>query len=201
MIRTFFQTLLASVTLATSPAAAPAITTPTPIEVVQQITAPIPESTCFQNCTTTVVGLALIRGFEGYSPFIYKDAVGLPTIGFGHLISPGEKFQEPLMTAEAEDLFRKDVRRHEIPTNKIIRVPLYPHQFDALLSFAYNEGVGKLSGSTLLKLVNAKLYDDVSPELRKWIYAGHPPKKLRGLIVRRDAEVTLWKRREPAPSP
>lgn len=150
-----------------------------------------PPSQCVENCTTSEIGLSLIRQFEGYSPFVYKDAVGKPTIGYGHLMLPGEKFAEPLMQGDAEALLKKDIAPRERAVNAMVRVSLHSGQFDALVSFVYNLGGGSLQRSGLLKKVNRAEHESVPPEFEKWAYAGG--KKLRGLEIRREAEAMLYK--------
>jgi hypothetical protein len=61
--------------------------------VLGVITSPVehPPELCVDNCAVSDAGLALVKHFEGYSPTVYEDAAGYPTIGFGHLIKPGEK--------------------------------------------------------------------------------------------------------------
>jgi lysozyme len=51
-----------------------------------------------------------LKHFEGYSPIVYEDAAGYPTIGFGHLLKPGEKIEEPLLGDAAERLLQDDVK-------------------------------------------------------------------------------------------
>ena len=68
-----------------------------------------PPEPCLDHCHISDVGRALVRNFEGYSPFRYRDSAGLWTIGVGHLIRPGEHFDEPLLGDAAEALFQKDL--------------------------------------------------------------------------------------------
>lgn len=150
--------------------------------------------TCRQDCAISDEGAQIIREFEGYSPFIYKDAVGLPTVGFGHLLRPGEKIKEPLMGPEAEMLLRADFKPVERGINKLVRVSLSQSRFDAMGSFTFNLGIGALQGSTLLRYVNLERHDDVPAQFRRWVFAGQPPKKLGGLVTRREAEAGLYSR-------
>jgi Phage lysozyme len=69
-----------------------------------------PPTPCVDNCAVSDAGLALLKHFEGYSPIVYEDAAGYPTIGFGHLIKPGEKIEEPLLGDAAERLLQDDVK-------------------------------------------------------------------------------------------
>ena len=74
---------------------------------------------------------------------------------------------------------------------KFVKVELTQNQFDALVDFAYNAGVGALQKSTLLKKVNAGKFDEVPAEFMKWTKGGG--KELPGLVRRRRAEVKLWR--------
>jgi lysozyme len=147
---------------------------------------------CFKTCQASDTAYAVIQHFEGYSPFVYKDAAGLDTIGFGHLIQPGHEntFPVPLLPEEAQKLLAQDVRYSVKSVNRLIKIPVRQHNADALISFTFNLGPGALSKSTLLKRVNAGRHDQVPDEIRKWVYAGG--KKLRGLEIRREAEAALY---------
>lgn len=134
-------------------------------------------------------GIDLIKEFEGCVLYVYKDAVGLPTIGIGHLIKSGEKFTTITMQ-EAEDLLRSDIKIFEDALNKSIKVPVTQNQFDAMLSLAFNIGYGAFNKSTLLKKVNANDFSGAANEFRKWNKAGG--RVLPGLIRRRTAEQKLF---------
>ena len=137
----------------------------------------------------TQEGLDLIKHFEGFSSTVYKCPAGLPTIGYGHLIKKGEEFN--LVTEdEAEDLLRHDVQVAEKAVLRLINVPLTDGQFDALVSFTFNLGSGSLQSSTLRRVVNRRDHSDVPTQLRRWVWSGG--QKLKGLQLRRDAEVLLY---------
>lgn len=134
-------------------------------------------------------GLTLIKRFEGFSATVYKDAAGKPTIGYGHLIRPGERFTR-LTRAQATELLRRDVTIAEKAVRRHVRVRLTQNQFDALVSFTFNLGEGQFRRSTLLKRVKAKNHARVPMELTKWVHAGGRP--LLGLARRRVAEARLY---------
>lgn len=121
----------------------------------------------------------------------YADVAGHQTVGFGHLIRPGENFSEGLTPTAAEDLLKSDASRAAAQMSALVKVPLTQGQFDALTDFTFNLGSGALAGSTLLRLLNLSAYDRIPDELRKWVYAGG--KQQPGLMVRREAEIALWK--------
>jgi lysozyme len=68
--------------------------------------------------------------------------------------------------------------------------PTTQKQFDAMVSFAYNVGVGNLQSSTLLKKHKAGDYAGAAAEFAKWNKAAG--KVLPGLTRRRAAESALY---------
>jgi lysozyme len=141
---------------------------------------------------TTQQGIDIIKRFEGFSPTIYLDAAGLPTIGYGHLLRSGEAemFRRGISHEAAIALLIKDVEAAERSVLRLITVPLSNGQFDALVSFTFNLGGGALQRSTLRRKVNREEHDDVPAEFLRWVWAGG--KKLRGLVRRREAESATY---------
>ncbi|MCI1900870.1 MAG: lysozyme [Enterobacter sp.] len=136
-------------------------------------------------------GVELICHFEGLKLERYRDAVGLWTIGYGHLILKTE--MEKLIkitTGEAKTLLRKDLRRTEQGVQKLVSVSVTQNQFDALVSFAFNLGVGSLKKSTLLRKLNAGDVQGAALQFKSWNKAGG--KVLTGLTRRREAEMKLF---------
>ena len=122
--------------------------------------------------TTGMLGMQLIRNFEGFVDHVYKDAVGYPTIGIGHLIKAGEIFPEEITEVEAYEILAKDLKEAEDAVNKMVKVTLRQNQFDALVSFVFNLGAGNLAGSTLLKMVNASDFNNAAGQFVRWNRAG-----------------------------
>lgn len=139
-------------------------------------------------------GILLIEQFEGFIPKMYKDAVGLSTIGFGTLIDTAE--EKHLLTAtitkeQAEELLRKELVMIENKLKIMVTSTINQNQYDALVSFAYNLGINNLKASTLLKKVNLNPADPtIRAEFNKWTHAGG--KVLAGLVKRRQAEADLY---------
>jgi lysozyme len=148
--------------------------------------------TCLHDCQVDDEGYVLIKTFEGYSPFIYKDAIGIPTVGFGHVILPGEDINTPLMGPEAFSLLQRDVNSRSGRLNALIQVPLSASQFNALASLSYNIGLGNIQRSTLLRRVNAGRHEEVPPQFLVWDRAGG--KVLTGLLLRRKVEAKLYEK-------
>ncbi len=126
-------------------------------------------------------------------PRTYLDAVGIPTIGWGHVILPGEVFIEPIdKDTTGTDLLVNDVKKAERAVARLIKVPISINQFSALTSFVFNCGGGVLQNSTLRSKLNRQEYRDAAEEFNRFIYA--KGKKLNGLIKRRRDECNLFLR-------
>ena len=133
-------------------------------------------------------GLALIKRFEGLRLQAYKDPVGVVTIGYGH--TKTARLGQQISEADAEALLRQDIEEFEHCVRQVVQVPIEQHQFDALVSFAFNLGCGALGRSTLLDKLNDFDYSGAANELPRWNRAGN--RVLRGLVRRRAAERDLF---------
>jgi len=151
---------------------------------------PLAAKPCLYDCRVSDDGRKLVKKYEGFFPFVYKDAAGYPTIGFGHLMRPGESIEQPLLGEAADSLLNSDLNRIARSVNHIVLIDLHQAQFDALESFAFNLGPASLQRSNLLRYVNARRTADVPAQFRLWVYAGG--KKLKGLVARRQAEAELF---------
>lgn len=138
---------------------------------------------------TNLIGVALIKTHEGLRLRVYRDAVGKATIGYGHLLRPGETLTT-ITHAQAEELLSKDIASAESYVASMVHHPLNDNQFSALVSFVFNLGPGALARSQLLKSLNAGQINRASNQFMRWVYAGG--KKLPGLVTRRRAEQTLF---------
>uniref|UniRef100_UPI001F1926C5 lysozyme n=1 Tax=Escherichia coli TaxID=562 RepID=UPI001F1926C5 len=114
-------------------------------------------------------GIDLIKQFEGYSSKAYPDPAtgGAPwTIGYGTTkgVKPGM-----IITAEqAEKMLRDDVAKFESGVSSLVTSPTTQGQFDAMVSLAYNIGLGNFGKSTLLKKHNARCYTCAADQFRVW---------------------------------
>ena len=135
--------------------------------------------------------LALIKEFEGYERFPYSCPAGKLTIGYGHVIRPGETFPvKGLTESEATELLCKDLESFEARVLDLVTVPITQGQMDALCSFAYNLGAEKLKKSTLLRMLNNGFYAQAADQFGLWVNANG--QKLPGLVKRRAAEKALF---------
>jgi lysozyme len=143
----------------------------------------------------------LIKRFEGLRLRPYLDMVGVPTIGYGSTFyedgSAVTMKDKPITRERADSLFRLVVDRFSKNVSNRIIVVLNQNQFDSLVSFTYNVGVGALNKSTLLKKVNTNPCDaSIRDEFMKWNKGRDPKTKqliiLPGLTKRRRMEADLY---------
>jgi lysozyme len=133
-------------------------------------------------------GLDLIKSFEDFVDHVYLDAVGIPTIGYGHVVHKNESFTI-IDETKAEQLLQQDSSEAIKSVLRLIKVPLTDNQFGALVSFTFNLGGGTLQHSTLRMKINRQDFD-VENEFLKYRKAGG--KILKGLIRRRQTEANLF---------
>jgi lysozyme len=135
-------------------------------------------------------GLELIKRSEGFRGQVYLDVAGFPTIGYGHLVKPGESFSSGITEQQAAAILASDVQEAEQAVGRLVKVVLTQGQFDALVDFCFNLGAGRLAGSTLLRELNAGNHDAAAQQLLAWDHADGVVNA--GLKARREAELQLW---------
>ena len=139
-------------------------------------------------------GKDLIKRFEGCKLKAYKCPAGLWTISWGLTFSPdGTKVKEGdvITQQQAEDYFNAIVDDFAKKVDALIKSNVSENNFSAIVSFAYNVGMGNFQRSTLLRKVNANPKDKTIPaEFRKWVRANG--EVLKGLVRRREAEAKLY---------
>jgi len=144
--------------------------------------------------STSLLGLNLIKKWEGLRLSAYLCAAGVPTIGYGSTRYPNGKkvmLGEKLTgEKEATQLLLATLAPFEDAVNK--HLPnLNQCQFDALVAFSYNVGTGALVKSTLMRKAKANSADpSIVDEFLKWNKAGG--KALTGLTNRRREEANLY---------
>ena len=121
---------------------------------------------------------------EGLSLEAYEDCAGVPTIGYGH--TKDVKMGDRISKYWAKELLKDDVREVEQQVQEL-NVAQTQGQFDALVSFTFNLGIGRLKNSTLLKVIReGGSMSAIKKEFKRWVYAGG--KRFRGLERRREWE-------------
>ena len=156
-------------------------------------------------------GIAALKQQEGSvkqdgKHVIYNDQTGKPvpagaplppgaTIGYGHLVKPGEDFRGGITEAAATELLRNDIATAERAVQDNINVPLTQNQYDALVMLAYNIGSGAFANSTVVQYVNnpdtvSSKYPSLESAWGAWNKSGG--RVMQGLVNRRDYEFGIY---------
>jgi lysozyme len=154
---------------------------------------------------TSEKGIQLIKHFEGCHLKPYLCPALLWTVGYGHVLYP-EQNRLPLAQrksynlkiehfrnweqSEVDALLKQDLQRFERGVLRYITVPLKQNEFDALVSFSFNLGLGTLQRSSIRSKLNRGDKEGAIETLLKYCRAGG--KILRGLERRRAAEADLF---------
>ena len=126
-----------------------------------------------------------LKAFEGLMLTAVRDVGGVLTIGYGHTGKDVEE-GDRISPYWAEELLKEDLGLVESQV-RALKVARTQGQFDALVSFVYNLGIGRFRNSNLLKVIrNGGSRNQIKTEFKKWVYAGG--KKLKGLEKRREWE-------------
>jgi lysozyme len=146
-----------------------------------------------------------IKKDEGVRQRPYQCPALLWTVGVGHVIDPQHAkvplaqrkalpipagWDRTLSMEEVDEILRKDLARFEQGVSRLITAPLTQGQFDALVSFSFNVGLGNLQNSTLRMKVNRQEYEAAAQQFLVWTKAG--VKVLPGLVKRRTHEKEMF---------
>jgi lysozyme len=146
-----------------------------------------------------------IKKDEGVRNRPYQCPALLWTVGVGHVIDPShakvklaDRKQLPipdgwdrvLSATEIDEILKKDLNRFEAGVLRLIKVKLTQGQFDALVSFSFNVGLGNLQNSTLRMKLNRGDYEGAAEQFLVWTKAGG--KVLKGLVIRRTHEKEMF---------
>lgn len=116
------------------------------------------------SCSTK--GRNLIKVSEGCVLETYKCPAGVTTIGYGH--TKGVELGDKITKETAEKYLDEDIQEVETFVRNNVTVPLTQNEFDALVSFGFNVGCGKLNDSTLLRKLNSGDYQGAAEEFDRW---------------------------------
>jgi lysozyme len=136
------------------------------------------------------------------------DPIGIWTVGWGHALIYKGKFLKGLQNKEiayaaypnmgideANKLFLKDAKIREDQVNNL-GIELSQNEFDALVSFVFNCGIGTLRNSILLpRIIARKNKEAVSDDMIHDAFLRHnrgSGKILLGLTYRRKTESELF---------
>ena len=137
----------------------------------------------------------LIRKYEGCKLHAYKCSAGKWTIGYGH--TEGVKAGDVWTQEQANDVLMKEIKEYGKGVLQACpSLANYPNRLGACISLAYNIGLGNFSGSSVAKYIRRGEYRAAADAFGLWVNASG--KKLPGLVSRRQAERTVFRRDEDA---
>jgi lysozyme len=139
--------------------------------------------------------IILIKHHEGVRNKPYRCPAGLWTVGVGHLIGDGKSlpadWNRTFTNEEIDALLKRDLSRFELGVCKMLpSVQLKQCEFDALVSFSFNLGLGTFQRSTIRQALLRGDKEAAMESLVKYCKAGG--KILKGLQNRRLDEKRLF---------
>jgi GH24 family phage-related lysozyme (muramidase) len=132
---------------------------------------------------------------EGVREVVYRDVAGYPTVGCGHLVTPadGLKVGDKVSYDQILDFLEEDLKEAEAAVTRLVgNLPLFQHEFDALVDLVYNVGEGNVSPSESPRLnaaIAARDYDGIAEELEYRFAAGE---MARGLVYRSERRARIF---------
>lgn len=135
------------------------------------------------------VALGLIKKWEGLRLTAYQCSAGVWTIGYGSTgpcIAKGVTWTQ----AQADKRLDDDLRRFAGGVFAAVSRSATPSQLGAMISLAYNIGIGAFLSSTLLRKFNAGDVSGAGDQFERWNKAGG--KVIQGLTNRRRDELAVY---------
>lgn len=148
--------------------------------------------------------IRLISHFEGRANYAYNDPVGVCTVGVGHALKPhrqcsrhdfrryGTRDNPKMSDAHVDRILRRDLRHFEDGVERLVRRGTKQHEFDALVSLAFNIGLNGFASSTVLRMHNRRRSWAAGAAFMLWVFAAGW--RLPGLVRRRRAERFLYRK-------
>lgn len=137
------------------------------------------------------VALDLIRRWEGCKLTAYQCSAGVWTIGWGST-GPGITRGVVWTQAQADSRLASDVRKFADGVFGAVTASANENQLGAMISLAYNIGLGAFRSSTMLRLFNAGDISGARAQFQRWNKAGG--KVVNGLTNRRNDEAAVFAR-------
>jgi len=140
-------------------------------------------------------GYRLIAKHEGLRLKPYLCPARVPTIGYGNTYyADGKRVtmqDKPITKEQAYELLKIIADKFARQVDAVVTANVTQNQFNALVSFAYNIGMGNFRKSTLLRMVNLSPHNaSIRAQFMRWNKAGGV--ELRGLTNRRIDEANLY---------
>ena len=138
--------------------------------------------------------IEMIRHHEGVRFKPYQDAVGLWTVGVGHLIGDGKslppEWNKTFTVGEVDEILAKDLACFEAGVARFCPAGLTQPRFDALVSISFNFGLGTLQRSSIRMKHNRSDFEGAADSFL--LYTKARGKILRGLVNRRNDERAMY---------
>lgn len=149
--------------------------------------------------------IEMIKHHEGVKQKPYQCPALLWTVGVGHVIDPNhikvpiadrkalpipDGWNRTLSMGEVDEILAQDLQRFESGVRRLCPDGLTPGRFGALVSFAFNVGLGNLQRSSLRMKHNRGDFEGAAEAFLDWTKAGG--KVLKGLVSRRNDERALY---------
>lgn len=106
----------------------------------------------------TPIGRRCLAGREGERLTSYRCSAGVWTVGVGHTAACGAPIPGPgvrITAAQSDAAFERDLVKFETAVAGALKVPVADHEFDALVSLAFNVGGRGVARSTIVRKLNA----------------------------------------------
>lgn len=142
----------------------------------------------FDGRCVSDVGIELITRYEGFRSNAYLCPAGVWTIGYGS--TRGVKQGDTITREAAIARFRKELLIYEKGVLDLLKTPANQNQFDAMVSLAYNIGVGAFNRSSVLRFHNQSIFGEAANSFLMWNKGGG--QVLPGLVRRREEERKLY---------
>ena len=145
-------------------------------------------------------GIELLKELEGWRAKAYLDSVGKLTIGWGHVIVPGDGItpDDTIDKVKGTSLLKRDLNWAEMCVTRNVPDNISQNQFDALVLFTYNVGCAAYNSSTLYRFIHQSDFDAAAKEFPRWNKGRVDGKlvEIKGLTNRRAKEQDLFNTKE-----
>lgn len=135
---------------------------------------------------------------DGFILQVYDDGYGYPTVGLGYMVRPEDKLKigDKITIDRAKNFLKQHLKELEGFMNKTVKVPLFQHEYDALISFAFNIGSGNFNKSSVLKALLQGNYKSIPDRLMEYdkVRVNGKLEASKGLINRRRKESDLFEK-------
>ncbi len=132
---------------------------------------------------------------EGVRYTVYRDVAGYPTVGIGHLVLPedGLRVGDRITHEQAMRFLHQDIAKAADGVRALVgHLPLYQHEFDALVDLVYNVGEGNVSAGESPRLNRAIAESDYEAIAEELHYHHAGGAKANGLVYRSDRRANIF---------